>query len=217
LQYRAFDSRTPEAAARPACTKLFGDLSGTGLNVIDCREMSLFEVEVPETKPETEWVRGRPLQKLSPTYEQSVLQKILLRALAAWAEEGEFGRVAPGWRFRVAPADDIIRPLVPDIAYLSYDELPLDAAPEALQAPLGAPTVAVEIVSPEDRRLDLNDKINAYLEAGSSAVIVVDAKAGTVEVHDDVMSVLAAGDTLQHPALPGFALDIGEMFAQMKH
>ena len=46
---------------------------------------------------------------------------------------------------------------------------------------------------------------------------MVDAKAGTVEVHDDVMSVLAAGDTLQHPALPGFALDIGEMFAQMKH
>jgi len=192
-------------------------LPQTLLNVIDCREMSLFEVEVPETKPETEWVRGRPLQKMSPTYEQAILQKILLAALAAWAEEGEFGRVAPGWRFRVAPADDIIRPLVPDIAYLSYDELPLDAAPEALQTPLGAPTVAVEIVSPEDRRLDLNDKINAYLEAGSSAVIVVDAKAGTVEVHhDDMMSVLAAGDTLQHPALPGFALDIGEMFAQIK-
>jgi Uma2 family endonuclease len=180
--------------------------------------MSLFEIEVPETSPETEWVRGRPLQKMSPTYDQAVLQRILLVALTAWVEGGEYGRVAPGWRFRVAPPDDIIRPLVPDIAFLSYDELPVDAPTEALQVPLGAPTVAFEIVSPEDRRLDLNDKINTYLEAGSSAVIVVDGKAGTVEVHEeDVMSVLAAGDTLQHPALPGFSLDIREMFAQIRH
>ena len=40
----------------------------TDLNVIDCREMSLFEIEVPETSPETEWVRGRPLQKRRVIY-----------------------------------------------------------------------------------------------------------------------------------------------------
>jgi Uma2 family endonuclease len=178
--------------------------------------MSLFEIEVPETKPETEWVRGRPLQKMSPTYDQAVLQRLFTKALADWAEAGEYGRVAPGWRFRVAPPDDIVRPLVPDVAYLSYDALPEDAPREALQVPLGTPTVAVEIVSPEDRRLDINDKIDTYLEAGAEAVIVIDVKSETIEVHDGITSVLAAGDTLTHCALPGFSLDVGALFAQIR-
>lgn len=184
--------------------------------MIDFREMSLFEIEVPETKPETEWVRGRPLQKMSPTYDQAVLQRLFTKALADWAEAGEYGRVAPGWRFRVAPPDDIVRPLVPDVAYLSYDALPEDAPREALQVPLGTPTVAVEIVSPEDRRLDINDKIDTYLEAGAEAVIVIDVKSETIEVHDGITSVLAAGDTLTHCALPGFSLDVGALFAQIR-
>jgi Uma2 family endonuclease len=178
--------------------------------------MSLFEIEVPQTKPETEWVRGRPLQKMSPTYDQAVLQRVFTKALADWAEAGEYGRVAPGWRFRVAPPDDIVRPLVPDVAYLSYDALPEDAPREALQVPLGTPTVAVEIVSPEDRRLDINDKIDTYLEAGAEAVIVIDVKSETIEVHDGITSVLAAGDTLTHCALPGFSLDVGALFAQIR-
>lgn len=184
--------------------------------MIDFREMSLFEIEVPQTKPETEWVRGRPLQKMSPTYDQAVLQRVFTKALADWAEAGEYGRVAPGWRFRVAPPDDIVRPLVPDVAYLSYDALPEDAPREALQVPLGTPTVAVEIVSPEDRRLDINDKIDTYLEAGAEAVIVIDVKSETIEVHDGITSVLAAGDTLTHCALPGFSLDVGALFAQIR-
>jgi len=184
--------------------------------VIDSREMSLFEIEVPETKPETEWVRGRPLQKMSPTYDQATAQRLFTKALADWAEAGQYGRVAPGWRFRVAPPDDIVRPLVPDIAYLSYDVLPEDAPREALQVPLGTPTVAVEIVSSEDGRLDINDKIVTYLEAGAEAIIVVDVKSETIEVHDGITSVLAAGDTLTHCALPGFALDVGALFAKLR-
>ena len=193
----------------------------------DSRDMSLFEVEVPETKPETEWVRGRPLQKMSPTYDQATMQRLLTKELADWAEagrygrvapgwHGRYGRVAPGWRFRVAPPDDIVRPLVPDIAYLSYDVLPEDAPREALQVPIGTPTVAVEIVSSAASRLDLHDKIVTYLEAGAEAIIVVDLKSETVEVHDGITSVLAAGDILTHCALPGFALDVGALFAKLR-
>jgi Uma2 family endonuclease len=177
--------------------------------------MSLFEIELPPTKPETEWVRGRAVQKLTAGYDHAILQRLFLTALGSWADDGEYGRVAPEWGFRVAPPDGIVRPLVPDIAYLSYDTLSHDAPRDQLQTPLGAPTVVVEIVLPEDRRLDLNDKIATYLESGTEAVILVDVHSETIEVHEeDLMSVLGAGDTLTHASLPDFALDVRELFAR---
>jgi Uma2 family endonuclease len=181
------------------------------------RDMSLFELEVPPSKPQTEWVRGRAMQKVIPGYDHAVLQRLVLTALGAWADGGGHGRVGAEWGFRVAPPDGIVRPLVPDVAFLSYEALSHDTPREALQRPLTAPTVAIEIVSPEDRRLDLNDKIATYLESGTEAVIVVDLHAETVELHDEeLMSVLGPGDELTHPALPGFTLDVGELFARAK-
>jgi hypothetical protein len=39
--------------------------------------MSILEIVLPETKPETEWVRGRPLQKVSAQRTHSLLQGAL--------------------------------------------------------------------------------------------------------------------------------------------
>jgi len=179
--------------------------------------MSIHEIVLPETKPETEWVRGRALQKVSPTYDHSALQTRLLIALAAWADAGSRGRVGPEWRFRVAPPGAVVRPLVPDVAYLAYDTLGADAARDDVQVPLGAPTVAVEILSPYDRRADVDDKTATYLAAGTAAVIVVDPRRETMTVHDaSGARVLRGGDTLVHDALPEFSLDVGALFAAAK-
>src|ERR1700681_1625809 len=146
--------------------------------------MSLHEIVLPETKPETEWVRGRALQKVSPTYDHAALQALLSTALRTWADDGAHGRVGPEWRFRVAPPGEVVRPLVPDIGYLSYAALPADAPRDAVQVPLAAPTVAVEILSPGDRRRDVQHKITTYLSAGTTAVILVDPRGETIAVHD---------------------------------
>ncbi len=142
--------------------------------------MSIHEIVLPETKPETEWVRGRALQKVSPTYTHAILQRFFDTRLGAWADEGRHGRVGPEWRFRVAPPGQIVRPLVPDVAFLSYAALPGDAAFDDVEVPLGAPTVAVEILSPDDRRRNVAHKIAVYLAAGTEAVIVVDPRRRTV-------------------------------------
>jgi Uma2 family endonuclease len=179
--------------------------------------MSIHEIVLPETKPETEWVRGRALQKVSPTYDHAALQKRLLIALDMWAENGARGRVGAEWRFRIAPRGAIVRPLVPDVAYLAYDRLPADAARDDVQVPLGAPTVAVEILSPYDRRPDVEHKVATYLAAGTSAVIVVDPRRETLTVHDaSGARVLRGGDTFVHDALPEFSLDVGALFAAAK-
>ncbi|MFY9630380.1 MAG: Uma2 family endonuclease, partial [Candidatus Cybelea sp.] len=72
--------------------------------------------------------------------------------------------VGPEWRFRIAPPGEVRRPLVPDVAYVSNERLrPLND--EEVETPPLAPDVAVEILSPGDRRADLEDKIGVYLRA----------------------------------------------------
>ena len=132
--------------------------------------MSLHEIVLPETKPETEWVRGRALQKVSPTYDHAALQTLLATALRAWADDDAHGRVGTEWRFRVAPPGEVVRPLVPDVGYLSYAALAADAPRDTVQVPLMAPTVAIEILSPDDRRADVGGtRLRPTLAAGTGA------------------------------------------------
>jgi Uma2 family endonuclease len=176
--------------------------------------MSIHEIVLPETKPETEWVRGRALQKVSPQRTHSLLQGALTIALGRWAEgRGEAG---PEWRFRVAPPGEARRPLVPDVAYVSNERLrPLNDA--EIEIPPLAPDVAVEILSPEDRRVDVDDKISVYLRAGSSLVIVVDPARRVVELHDrSGVTQLDESRAIEHGALPDFYYPVRDLFAVLR-
>jgi Uma2 family endonuclease len=176
--------------------------------------MSIQEIVLPETKPETEWVRGRALQKVSPQRTHSRLQGAITMRLDRWAEGR--GEVGPKWRFRVAPAGEVRRPLVPDVAYVSNERLrPL--SDKELEIPPLSPDVAVEILSPDDCRADVDDKIAVYLQAGSSLVIVVDPQKRTVELHDRVKTVrLEETGTIEHWVLPGFSYPVRELFAVLR-
>ena len=179
--------------------------------------MSLHEIVLETTEPETEWVRGRALRKVSPTYRHGLMQRRIATALGAWAEERDRGRVAVEWRFRITPPRELTRPLVPDVAFVSFDALPRCAPDEDADIPRVAPTVAVEVLSPDDRADDLRDKIRAYLAAGTSAVIVVDPQREAVQVHDaGGMRRVAAHEPVTHPALPGFTLALGALFAGLR-
>ncbi len=173
------------------------------------------EIVFPETKPETEWVRGRALQKVSPTYRHGTMQMRVLFAMSAWVHAANCGRVAPEWRFRVTPPGEITRPLVPDVAYVSYAELPEDATDDIVDVPCMAPTFAVEILSPDDRADDVSDKIGTYLASGTSVVLVIDPNAKIAAAHDlRGMRAYASTETFSHDALPGFALVFAELFAK---
>lgn len=167
------------------------------------------EIVLPETKPALEWIMGRAVQKVSPRRRHSLLQGWWCERLATWARgRGEAG---PEWRFRITPPGEVTRPLVPDVAYLSYDRM-ADASDDELEAPLMAPNVAVEILSPDDRRAYVEHKIDLYLTTGTDAVIVVDPDVRTVVVHDlHGVHAFADGQPFQHPALPGFTFTVDAM------
>lgn len=120
--------------------------------------MALPEIVVPVTEPETEWVHGRPLQKVSPTRSHALLQVAIARALQDWA--GTHGEVGSEWRFRVSPPGEPARPLVPDVAYVQARRL-RGLRGDDLEVPRLSPDVAVEVLSPGDRRVDVESKLSA--------------------------------------------------------
>jgi Uma2 family endonuclease len=159
--------------------------------------MSLHEIVLPETEPGT-----------------SRVQAAMTMRLDCWARgRGEAG---PEWRFRLAPPGETRRPLVPDVAYVTNEHLrPL--SDEELETPPIAPDVAVEILSPGDRRADVDEKIAVYLRSGSQLVIVVGPMHRVVELHDPSGTVrLDETQAIEHVALPQFLYPVRELFAVLR-
>jgi Uma2 family endonuclease len=173
--------------------------------------MSIHEIVLPITEPETEWILGRAVRKVSPFRTHALLQRKLGESLAQWAEGR--GEVGTEWRFRIAPQAEVRRPLVPDISYVSY-ERSRDLEGYDLELPPFAPDVAVEILSPGSRRSHLEHKIGVYLAGGSQLVIVVDPAAREARLYDASGERTVCGDEpIAHPALPGFSLALPALFS----
>ena len=172
--------------------------------------MSLPEIVLPATEPETEWVRGRPLQKLSPTRSHALMQLAIGNELHAWA--GARGEVGTQWRFHISPPGEAARPLVPDVAYVEASRLH-GLRGDALEVPRLSPDVFVEVLSPGDRRIYVASKIATYLAAGTRLIMIVNPQRQRVELHDGTEpAVIERGRHIEHSALPGFHLPVSQLF-----
>ncbi len=174
------------------------------------------EITVPVTKPATEWVNGRALQKVSPQERHARAQGRMIAALSAWADNTGSGRVGTEWEFRVTPPHEPTRPLVPDVAFLSYDRLGYELD-DVAQIPYMAPDVAIEIVSPGDRSIDIDEKVRVYLAAGAALVLLIDPHEQTFTSHDsEGMRRFTRLETFKHSALPAFAIEVASVFEKPK-
>jgi Uma2 family endonuclease len=172
------------------------------------------EIVLPETSPETEWVLDRPVQKVSPTRRHAVLQGAMLARLREWARGR--GQVGTEWRFRITPPGEITRPLVPDVAYLSYERLKALSVAER-ETPRLAPDIVVEIRSPDDRPADVNHKRDVYLAAGAGLVLIVDPDRRTMDVFDAITGHREYNDrgVCSPEQFPGLVLPLAEIFAEL--
>lgn len=172
----------------------------------------LHEITLPEAKPALEWVNGRVLQKVSPQRRHALAQMEFATALGVWARENGCGMVGTEWEFRVQPPGEVRRPLVPDVAYLSYARLPYEDE-EAADIPRVAPDAVVEVLSRVDLSKDVDEKVRVYLACGTSVVFLVDTTKELVTAHDCHRETAYARDaTVVHPTLEGFALPVASLF-----
>jgi len=140
----------------------------------------------------------------------ALLQTAVMIVLREWA--GERGDVLTEWRFRITVPGEPRRPLVPDVAFVRYDRL-RGLSEEDVEVPPFAPDVAIEILSPGDRAIDVASKIDVYLRGGGSLVLVIDPKRRTIRAADsETDRTLASEETFTHAALPGFMLAVGPFF-----
>ncbi len=169
------------------------------------------EIVVPETKPATEWLDGRAVRKMSPLYVHAAVQARIVRLLGPWADER--GRVGTEWHFRLKPPGEPRRPLVPDVAYVSFARLPREAY-DAADAPATPPDAAFEVLSTGSRDRLVRAKIDVLLRSGTALVVIVDPRDRTVTLHDAAeVRTLRGDDAFAHEALPGFATTANGFFA----
>ena len=174
------------------------------------------DIVLPENKPALEWVGGRIFQKVSPQRKHALAQTRFAIALESWAREGGRGTVGTEWEFRLKPAGDIRRPLVPDVVFVSFDRLPFEDE-AAADIPHVAPDVVVEVLSRSDRQADIDEKTRVYFACGTSVIFLVDTEAQTVTIREASRTQqLSRNDLVTHAAMPGFAMHASELFDRIK-
>jgi Uma2 family endonuclease len=103
--------------------------------------------------------------------------------------------------------------LIPDLSFVRAERMP--PRNEQIKYFRFPPDLAVEVLSPSNRRVEIDRKIAIYREAGVPLVWLVDPFKQTVEVFTATgVRSLTAADTLDGgEVLPGFSLPLAELFA----
>lgn len=115
--------------------------------------------------------------------------------------------------FVLSLPNDPERVRAPDVAFVGSQRLPGGQLPEGFLP--GAPDLAVEVLSPTDNPLQIQQKVRDYLEAGCRLVWVIAPQAKTVTVYrpDGSARLLREGDVLEgEDVLAGLRISLAEVF-----
>ena len=101
----------------------------------------------------------------------------------------------------------------PDVGFISRDRVPGGRLPESFIS--GAPDLAVEVLSPSETSVDIQQKVRDYFDAGSRLVWLITPQAQTVTVYraDGSARLLRDQDALDgEDVLPGFSIPLSGVF-----
>lgn len=147
--------------------------------------------------------------------EESFLAMWLGTLLNGFIRPPNLGYITGPDGFVVLPAGGPVRG--PDVAYFSWASIPDRRRPDA-PIPVMAPDLAVEILSESNTAGEMRRKRAEYLVAGVRLVWEIDPRDRTCVVYapNQLPVSLTAADTLDGgDVLPGFALPLSELFAEL--
>ncbi len=156
-----------------------------------------------------ELVRGRVVREPSPGWPHGRVQSRLFARLNAFVDARQLGYAGVETGFIVERGPDTVRG--PDVYFVSRERLG-DAHPDPY--PEFGPDLAVEVLSPSNRRAETAEKLRHYFAAGTSLAWVIDPRKRTARVHrpDGTMRLLRAADELQgEDVLPGFRCRLADV------
>ena len=158
-----------------------------------------------------ELVRGELIMMTPVGSYHAQVEDNIYPLLSLFVRTNKLGKACPSDAgFLLERYPDTVR--VPDIGFIRRERVP--SVPPQGYFP-GAPDLAVEIRSPNDRPGEVDRKIQEYLTAGTIVVWDVDPTTKTVTVHRKgaVPRVLGEDEILtEEDLLPGFSLAVKDVF-----
>jgi Uma2 family endonuclease len=181
----------------------------TGSQVMTAEEL----IELPRGRWRHELVRGGLRQMPLAGHQHGEVAARVLFTVGPFVQQARLGKTyAAETGFLIARDPDTVRG--PDVAFVSNETLSRIALSPQGYFP-GAPDLAIEVTSPSDRRRYVDEKVAAWLEAGSQVVVVLDPRRKTGAVHrrGGQVRLLSATDQVTLPdLLPGWSLNLAETF-----
>ena len=169
-------------------------------------------LDMPDDGFRYELVRGE-LRKMPPAgHVHGEYAMSVGISLGAYVKANGLGKVyAAETGFMLASDPDHVR--APDGAFVRRERA--EAAEDAPGFFPGAPDLAVEVISPSDRYTEVDEKVADWLDAGTLAVVVVNPRRRTVNVHRSLTDItaLSESDTLDvSDVVPGWRMPVKEIF-----
>ncbi len=159
----------------------------------------------------SELVRGQVVEMPPPCAPHGKVPFRLAARLGRYLDDHPIGEGFTETGFMVARSPDVVR--APDVAFVRQERL--DRMEPVTGYFDGAPDLAIEIVSPHDKVVDLDAKVTEYFAAGAGAVWIVNPTTRRVIAHtsEKLARIYSADDALDGgEVLPGFVLRLADLF-----
>jgi Uma2 family endonuclease len=181
-------------------------MSGSA-DLVTAEELERF----PEDDCRYELVKGRVVRMSPVGWQHGKVVARLLLVIGKYLEQHGLGAAVTEVGFVLASNPDTVR--APDLAFVRQERLPV-VDPRGFWR--GAPDLAVEVLSPDDRAFEVEEKVAEYLQHGVTVVLVVDPDRESVSVHRRLappMAVHGADAVLEiDDVLPGFSVTLASIF-----
>ena len=146
---------------------------------IPSKALTLAEfLELPETKPASEYIDGQIIQKPMPQGKHSAIQGEFLSAINSVVKPKRIARAFPELRCTFGG-----RSIIPDIAVFSWGRIPRDQNGEVSNTFSIAPDLTIEILSPDQSQTRVTKNILHCLRHGTQMGWLIDPDEQTVFVY----------------------------------
>jgi len=172
-------------------------------------------VKLPDDGKHYEIIDGELYVNPSPVTRHQRIVRVILVRIDRYFEQHRSGEVFDS-PFDVVLAQDVI--VEPDVIVVKNDRASI-IGEKNIQ---GAPNLIIEVVADNTRRLDEIEKRKLYERYGVEEYWIVDPELELVKIYrreNNAFSRVAeitteTGGTITSPLLPGFTLDVNDVFAQ---
>ncbi|GET40103.1 Uma2 family endonuclease [Microseira wollei] len=135
-------------------------------------------LQLPETKPASEYINGQIIQKPMPQGKHSTIRGKMLTAINAVAKTPRIALAFPELRCSFGG-----RSIVPDVAVFAWDRIPVDQNGDIANVFEAAPDWTIEILSPDQSQTKVTGNILHCLRHGCKLGWLIDPDERSVLVY----------------------------------